>query len=96
MTENPETADTPKTGLTVTDPRNAPLIYFEGAPNFGANNGMINVTLAVNRYLLNPSGVAVDVVAAAHLRCSAPAALDLLNALQAALLLTQKPSGGAH
>jgi hypothetical protein len=50
MSDAPEKLDPPK--LTVTDTGIAPYIYFEGAPNFGFTNGIINVTLAANRHLL--------------------------------------------
>ena len=98
MTDSPKSeADAPKSvGFTVTDPRNAPIVYFEGAPNFGVNNGIVNVTLALNRHLATPSEIQVDVIAAAHLRCSVTAAVDLIEALKGALLLAQKPSGGSH
>jgi hypothetical protein len=33
--------------VTVKDALHAPVIYFDGAPNFGCNNGIVNVTLAV-------------------------------------------------
>lgn len=62
MTDRPESeSNAPlETGITVTDPRNAPIVYFEGAPNFGVANGVVNVTLALNRHLANPSGITVD------------------------------------
>lgn len=98
MTDSPEPeTDAPKSrGITVTDPRNAPIVYFEGASNYGVANGGVNVTLAFNRHLAKPSEIAVDAIGAAHLRCSIPAAMDLIEALKGALLLAQKPSGGSH
>lgn len=83
-------------GITVTDPRNAPIVYFDGAPNFGVVNGIVNVTLALDRHMAKPSEIEIDVIVAAHLRCSIPAAESLIRALQGALLLAQKPSGGSH
>lgn len=98
MTDSPKSeADAPKGGgITVTDPRNAPIIYFDGASNFGVANGVVNVTLALNRHMAKPSGIEVDVIVAAHLRCSITATQGLISALQDALLLAQKPSGGSH
>lgn len=98
MTDSPKSeADAPEGGgITVTDPRNAPIVFFEGASNFGVANGIVNVTLALNRHLARPTEIAVDAIAAAHLRCSIPAAMDLIEALKGALLLAQKPSGGSH
>ena len=82
--------------LTVTDTGMAPYIYFEGAPNFGFTNGIINITLAANRHLLKDGAPVRDVVATAHLRCNVPAALELRNALDAALLLAAQPQGSAQ
>ena len=82
--------------LTVTDTGMAPYIYFEGAPNFGFTKGVINVTLAANRHLLTDGAPVRDVVATAHLRCNVPAAVELRNALDAALLLAAQPQGGAQ
>ena len=94
MSDAPEKLDPPK--LTVTDTGIAPYIYFEGAPNFGFTNGIIAVTLAANRHLLRDSAPVRDVVATAHLRCNVPAALELRNALDAALLLAARPQGSAQ
>jgi hypothetical protein len=81
--------------VTVKDAAHAPVIYFDGAPNFGCNNGVVNVTLAVTRHLANANGnIDFDVVAAAFLRCSIPAAIDLRNALNDALLLGAPAGGG--
>jgi hypothetical protein len=85
---------TPK--LTVTDTGMAPYIYFEGAPNFGFVHWIINITLAANRHLLRDSAPVTDAVAIAHLRCNVPAAIELRNALDAALLLAAPPQGGAQ
>jgi hypothetical protein len=81
---------------TVTDTGTAPYIYFDGAPNFGFTNGVINVTLAANRHLLRDGAPVTDIVATAHLRCNVPAAIELRNALDAALLLAARTHGGAH
>ena len=83
--------------LFVKDLPHAPIIYFEGAPNFGINNGIVNVTLAVVRNLPDgQGGVAQDVVAIAHLRCNVPAALELRKALDDAILLGIKTEGKAN
>ena len=85
---------TPK--LTVTDTGMAPYIYFEGAPNFGFMHGIINITIAANRHLLRDGAPVADAMAIAHLRCNIPAAIELRNALDAALLLAAPPQGGAQ
>jgi hypothetical protein len=47
MVDNPDNPEqvTSKT-LTVNDIGISPYIFFEGAPNFGFANGIVNVTLA--------------------------------------------------
>lgn len=64
----------------------ANVIYFDGAPVFGHNNGVIQATLTVGVLGLKPDNTcAVDVAAVAHLRCSAQAAANLRDALDKAL-----------
>jgi hypothetical protein len=92
--QKPEPSAPPK--LTVTDTGIAPYIYFEGAPNFGFVNGIIGVTLAANRHLLRDGAPVTDAVAIAHLRCNVPAAIELRNALDGALLLAARPQGSAQ
>jgi hypothetical protein len=83
--------------LLVKDLPHAPIVYFEGAPNFGINNGIINVTLAVARNLPDgQGGVAQDAVAIAYLRCNVPAAIELRKALDDAILLGIKTEGKAN
>jgi hypothetical protein len=92
--DKPEQVTPPK--ITVTDTGIAPFVFFEGAPNFGFLNGVVNVTLATTKHLIK-DGVAVsDIVAVAHLRCNIPAALELRGALDSALLLAAKTEGAAH
>ena len=93
----PTETETASSGYAVKDTMHAPVLYFEGAPNFGCNNGIINVTIAVSRHLANgKGGVDADVVAAAFLKCSIPAAVDLRAALDKALLLGAPPADGGH
>ena len=74
--------------LVVKDAHHAPVIYFEGAPNFGHNNNVINITLATSTHLSNGDGVLTEAFAVAHLRCNIPAAMDLRRAIDNALLLS--------
>jgi len=85
-----------RTELTVIDPGNAPIIFFEGAPNFGSNFGIINVTLAANRHLIVDGKVNADVIAVAFLRCNVGAAMALRKALDDALLLGAETEGEAN
>jgi hypothetical protein len=81
---------------SVTDTGIAPYIFFEGAPNFGFANGIVNITLAATRHLIKDGAAFSDIVAVAHLRCNPLAALELRNALDSALLLAAKTEGTAH
>jgi hypothetical protein len=94
MPDAPDPTVTAK--LTVTDTGIAPYIYFEGAPNFGFVNGIIGVTLAANRHLLRDGAPVTDAVAIAHLRCNVPAAIELRNALDGAILLAARTQGAAQ
>jgi hypothetical protein len=81
----------------VTDTLNAPVIYFDLTPNFGLRNGVVTLTLAMARALINPAaGSDVDLVATAFLRCSIPAAEDLRDVLNKALLLAAPAAGGGQ
>jgi hypothetical protein len=82
--------------LSVTDSGNAPFIYFEGVPNFGHLNGIINLTLATSRHLLKDGASATDFVVAAHLRCNMRAAMELRKAIDDALLLAAPPPKGSE
>jgi hypothetical protein len=79
--------------ITVSDTALAPFIFFEGVPNLGFNNGVVNVTLATGRHLVT-DGVPVTVfVVVAHLRCNVAAAMELRRAIDDALLLASKTEG---
>ena len=72
----------------------APFLYFDGAPNFGVNNGIVNVTLEAVRFSAVEHEIVPDRVIVAHLRMGIPAAHALKTALEKALLLaTPVPSG---
>jgi hypothetical protein len=90
MIKHPKAPEDPSLarGVVVVDAPHAPIIYFDGAPNFGNNNGIVNVTLATSRHLGNAAGgVTSDVLAVAHLRCTVQAAINLRKAIDDALLL---------
>jgi hypothetical protein len=61
----------------------APFIYFDGAPNFGFNGSVANISLEVARFSVPSEGAAVvaDRVAVAHLRMT----LDAMRSLKAAI-----------
>lgn len=65
----------------------APFLYFDGAPNYGVNNGILNVSLEAVRFTPVGQDIVPDRVIVAHLRMSPQAALALRQALDRALLL---------
>ena len=92
--DNPAPAAPPN--LTVRDPSGAPHVFFDGAPTFGFSNGIVGITLAASRHLLTDGAPVADAVAVAYLRCNIPAAIELRNALDKALLAASKPQGATH
>ena len=66
---------------------NAPFIYFDGAPNFGIHNGIVNVTLEAIRFSAVEHEIVPDRVIVAHLRMGMAAAQALKAALEKVLLL---------
>jgi len=86
MAKNPSVTEK-SSGVTVKDTMNAPIIFFDGAPNFGNNDGIVNITLAAARHMSEGVGIASDVVAVAFLRSSVRTAIDFRNAIDQALLL---------
>jgi len=76
-------------GVSALASAHAPFLYFDGAPNFGWNAGVINVTLEAARFHSTLDGVFADRVSVAHLRMNIPAAVALRDALNGALLLAQ-------
>ena len=80
-------------GIVIKDTYHAPVVYFDGAPNFGNNSGIINIPLVMGRHLAAGDHLESDIVVVAHLRCSIAAAIDLRNALNSALLLGAPTEG---
>jgi hypothetical protein len=72
----------------------APFLYFDRAPTFGYNHGIVNITLEALRFMAVGQTPTRDRVVVAHLRMSVPAAMALKAALEAALLLAA-PAAGA-
>ena len=66
---------------------NAPIIYFEHAPAFGYNNGMLKFTLTADRIFPGADKPVSDLVIVAHLRTTIQSAIYLRDAINAALLL---------
>ena len=66
---------------------NAPFLYFDGAPNFGLHNGIVNITLEAIRFSAVDHEILPDRVIVAHLRMGLTAAQALKSALDKVLLL---------
>lgn len=66
----------------------APFVIFDGAPVFGHQNGLVELTLTGRALgLKSDQTVGCDLVAVAHLRCSLQAAANLRDALDKALAM---------
>jgi hypothetical protein len=69
----------------------APLVYFDAVPVFGTFCGNIEIELAARMLMPKPDGsVVADMACTAHLRCSAQAAMVLIDALTKALEMLSK------
>jgi hypothetical protein len=69
----------------------APLVYFDAVPVFGTFSGNIEIELAARMLMPKPDGsVIADMACTAHLRCSAQAAMGLIDALTKALDMLSK------
>lgn len=75
-------------GVSAIASANAPFIYFDGTPNFGINNGVINISLEALRFQPGTEAVIVDRVIVAHLRMSVLAAVGLRDSLTKAIEMT--------
>lgn len=79
----------------VTDTHHAPVIYFDGVPNFGNNSGIVNLTLVVAKQRLNGPTIDVEVSVATYLKCNLVAARELRDSLDKAILMATPPAEGA-
>lgn len=73
--------------IPLVDNTHAPFLYFDGAPNFGFNEGICNVTLEALRFTSDGNSVVKERITVAHLRMSFSAAQSLKAAIEGALLL---------
>ena len=75
----------------------APVIYFEGAPNFGFNEGVANITLEALVYTSINGAIITERQTVAHLRMSAQGMARLKSAVAGIELLTNPaPEGRAN
>jgi hypothetical protein len=81
-----------QSGIGYTEVGNAPIIYFDGVSCHGAMHGVIEIELAAR--VMAPilgGGVHMSFVPAARLRFSVRAAAALIESIQKAVKMAQKP-----
>jgi hypothetical protein len=83
-------------GVSAIASAQAPFIYFDGAPNFGFNGGVANISLEAIRFMGLPgtSNVVADRITVAHLRMGVEGLLQLKAAIQGIELLAQPAADG--
>ena len=73
----------------------APLVYFDIVGAYGTMNGAVEVELATRILVPKPDGsTEVKFISSGRIRCSANAAANLRNGLDAALKMLEQPQGG--
>ena len=82
-------------GISALASANAPFIYFDGSPNFGTHDGVLNISLEAIRYTPVDGDIMTDRVVVAHLRMGMKAAQSLKLALEKVILLAT-PVGSAE
>src|SRR3954466_10807725 len=89
--ENPK----PSSDLVYEDTgASAPLVYFDIVGAYGTMNGAVEVELATRIMVPQPDGsTEVKFLSSGRLRCSANAAANLRNGLDAALKMLEQPQG---
>ena len=81
--------------IAVEDAVRAPVIYFDFVPTIGFNNGIVNLMLAAGLVMPTTDGGALtETAAVAHLRCNVPAAVQLRDTINKALLLAAPTAEG--
>ena len=91
MADKPDAPTTvPGVKISSSTSERAPFIYFDGVLCMGTHNGAIQIELAANALMPEGTGVRIDLLQTAHLRCSPAAAADLQNAIGKALEMLQQ------
>ena len=73
----------------------APLVYFDIVGAYGTMNGSVEIELATRILVPKTDGsTEVKFISSGRLRCSATAASNLRNGLDAALKMLEQPQGG--
>jgi hypothetical protein len=72
----------------------APLIYFDIVGAYGTMNGAVEIELATRILVPKPDGsTEVKFISSGRIRCSATAAANLRNGIDAALKMLEQPQG---
>ena len=71
---------------------NAPLVYFDIVGAYGTMNGAVELELATRILVPKPDGsTEVKFISSGRIRCSAIAAVNLRNGIDAALKMLEQP-----
>ena len=74
----------------------APLVYFDIVGAYGTMNGAVEIELATRILVPKPDGsTEVRFISSGRIRCSANAATNLRNGLDAALKMLEQPQASA-
>ena len=82
--------------IVTSDPNGAPIVFFDGADNFGTYGGIVHVTLSALRHLPGEESVDVDGIVVAFLRGNLHAAKSLRDALDKAILMATPFEGSTN
>lgn len=96
MTHQPHGMTPAEMAVDETASARAPVIFFDGVPNFGLNNGVLNLTLETLTFSAANGDVTPRRVTVAHLRTSIAALGQLKAALEGLELLSRQPYQGAN
>jgi hypothetical protein len=74
---------------------NAPFIYFEGAPTFGFDGAIGNITLEAITHIATEDRIVSERRVVAHLRMSAKGLASLKQAIESIELMANPGGGGS-
>jgi hypothetical protein len=74
---------------------NAPFIYFEGAPTFGFDGAVGNITLEAITHIATEDRIVSERRVVAHLRMSAKGLASLKEAIESIELMANPGGGGS-
>jgi hypothetical protein len=92
--EDETSREAPPLPLTHLGSANAPIVYFDGAPTFGFDGSIGNITLEAVIHVSTEDRVATERRVVAHLRMGAKGLASLKKAIEV-IELMQSPAGGS-